>query len=262
MKVSLPSDRRREIETLVRREHGITAAQLARARRLSVIAGLLGLGIAVAFGYAVGRIWQPGLAFAYFVSGFAPVIVAMLSYSLLKRLITSWAMPEWQAYVGEMARRIRTASDGYRNNILRSAGYWQNLNEPGFACEFARLLQAYGYRTEIRDTPNDDGVDIVAYDVSGPVAVRCLGDNEPASPSVVRELYGIIVAGEYESGILATTDEVSTGVRDFVRGKPIRIIDMPEMIRMQSELDGRSDPGPGLQPDADNDPGSGAQERT
>lgn len=241
MNVSLPSDRRREIEALVRREYGITDAHLARVKRITVVSGLLGIGIAVAFGYFLGRTWHGGVAFVYFVSGIAPAIVAVSSHSLLRRWAASWAIPEWQAYVTEKARRIKQASDIHRNGVLSTAEHWTSLDELGFKCEFARLLQGYGYRTEITDESSDVGADIIASDESGSVAVRCGRDEEPVNTSIARELYGTIVAGGYASGMLATTEGVSSSVLDFIRGKPIRVIDLPELIRMQARLDRQQD---------------------
>jgi len=262
MNVSLPSNRRNEIEALVQGEYGITGGHLGRARRISVVTGLLGLGTAVAFGYCLGRVSHGGVAFAYFVSGIAPAIVAVTSHTLLRRWVLSWAIPEWQAYVTEKTRRVRQASERFRSSMLHSSDYWRGLDQAGFKCEFARLLQGYGCLTQIMDGSSDTGIDIVAGDESGSVAIRCGNDQERLSPSVARELYGAIVAGNYSSGILATTAEVSGPVRDFIRGKPIRVIDLPELIRMQTELDAKRDQERGVWALAGKDLERDARERT
>jgi len=53
---------------------------------------------------------------------------------------------------------------------------------------------------------------------------------KPAGAAVIRELYGAMIARGAQSGILACTGGFTSGVRAFVRDKPIRLMSLDEIL--------------------------------
>ena len=64
--------------------------------------------------------------------------------------------------------------------------------------------------------------------------VQCKRYKNRANPAVVRELYGTLTAIGAHDAILVCTGGFTSGVYNFVRDKPIQLIDMDGILALQN----------------------------
>lgn len=108
---------------------------------------------------------------------------------------------------------------------------WKRLEEL-----VAGYFSATGVRAALTCVGADGGIDVKLYRAgeAQPYGyVQCkawLGRD--AGVSVVRELFGVMAADQISEGALVTIGEFSEQAREFARGKPIRLIDGAEFLRL------------------------------
>ena len=152
-------------------------------------------------------------------------------------------VPGWGAYHKRQKSLLAAHIDRYKRDVLASAEWWRSLDGHAFEHELARLLRGHGFDARVTRASGDGGVDIIAHDANGSIAVQCKRYAKPVGPAVIRELYGAVKAGGYSLGILAVTGGVTKGVREFVDGKPLRILELGNIVAMQMELNNQADQG-------------------
>lgn len=131
------------------------------------------------------------------------------------------------------------------NEWLRSKqmDFWKSLDGFTFEKEMQKLFAAQGYDSSLTNAGADGGVDIVLKKGGKTIAVQCKAHKTKISEGIARDLYGVLFAHNYDSGILATVNGASKKTIEFcnsLRDKPIKIIDVKDIIEMQESLQSRS----------------------
>ena len=241
--IRLPDDKRDAIVARARHEFGITGDDETLEHRISIWSPLIAFAFLVIVGFLLWNLWSPAAATIFFYTIIGPIIIFQGVNLPLQHYLIAWLVPNWTSYESAQQQRIFAATESYRREIMQTATYWENLDGHAFEREFARLLTSHGYRTEITRGSGDAGVDIIANDSNGLIAVQCKRHKNPVGPAVIRELYGAVIAGKYNSGMLVVTGGVTKGVRDFVEGKPLQIVDLPQIVQLQMELNEKRQEG-------------------
>lgn len=161
-------------------------------------------------GFIVGLLI--GIALLKFINYIVP---DPMPYSVLKRYLD--AVAQYEAWF------IRTQQT-----------FWDNLTGRGFEIEVTNLLNRAGYRARLTPASGDGGVDIVLGDGT---IVQCKAHRAPASPGVVRELYGTLTHQNAPKALLISRSGVTNGVHSFIQGKPIMVWDTANLIALQKGLD-------------------------
>lgn len=79
----------------------------------------------------------------------------------------------------------------------------------------------------------DGGVDLVLTGGAGPVLIQCKRwKTWSVGVSVVRELYGVMAAGNARSGIVVTSGAFTEDARAFSCGKPLTLLDGPAFLTL------------------------------
>ena len=106
------------------------------------------------------------------------------------------------------------------------------LSGQDFEVLVTRLLQRFGFRTELTKMTGDGGIDIVASLerplVGGRYLVHCkrFAPDTPIGASLVREFYGALVAARGAiKGLFITTSTFTPQAREFAKELPIELID-------------------------------------
>lgn len=123
------------------------------------------------------------------------------------------------------------------NSILsaQTQAFWLNQTGHEFEGEVAKVYQRCGYKAVVSKAGGDGGVDIVLTKDGERIAVQCKHHSKAVSPAVVRDLYGTILANGFSSGILVSLSGFTKGTIDFAIGKPIKLVDMKELILMSQK---------------------------
>ena len=133
------------------------------------------------------------------------------------------------------AERVRQAAE--RAERRKRLDYWLSLRGVRFERELADLYRQQDYQVRFTPKSGDQGIDLILTKDGKTTIVQCKGQKGPASPAVVRELYGSLYAFEGASdATLACTGGFTQGVRDFASGKPITLISAIEMAKMAERV--------------------------
>lgn len=95
------------------------------------------------------------------------------------------------------------------------------------------LLQSMGLKAATTKTTGDGGIDIIAYSdspiFSGKYVVQCKDWAGSVGESVIRDLYGVVMAESANKGILITTGTITKSAQKFAEGKPLELIDRQKL---------------------------------
>lgn len=145
------------------------------------------------------------------------------------------------------AAPLRSAAPG-QNGCVASAGALAALQAPrppGAGRNLAamdplefeelvrQLLETMGYQARLTKASHDGGVDIEAYNpqpiVGGKIVVQCKRYSGVVGAPYIRDLAGVVQHEGATKGILVTTSHFSPDAQSFARGKPLELIDGPQL---------------------------------
>lgn len=174
------------------------------------------------FGFLLTVAWIVGLGFG------AGLIIGFLLLRVLNSLL-----PDPLRY--KTLTHYREIVAQYEAWFIRTQEvFWERLTGRGFELEVTNLLNRAGYHARLTPASGDGGVDIVLGDGT---IVQCKAHRAPASPGVVRELYGALIHQNAPKAMLISLSGVTGGVRSFIKGKPISVWDRKDLIALQRTLD-------------------------
>ena len=209
-------------------------------------AWLLALGAVGGAGYGLilggVSLVTPIAIFMFAAMGFAYVFLPTLILCASWRPLAGLVIPSVRRY-GHFVQ----ARDAYKVWELRThLEYWRSMPGRVFERELGAAFAGQGFAVELTPASGDQGVDIILRRGGRKTIVQCKATAKPVGPAVARELYGTLQASGANDAILAATGGVTSGVREFIRGKPITVMTLAEILRLHRNrpLDsGTSTPG-------------------
>ena len=145
----------------------------------------------------------------------------------------------WEAvWEAERARQEAELArqNAERERLRKLRDYWMNLSGVEFERELAALFQRRGYRVQSTPSSGDQGIDLVARKNGKTTIVQCKRYKSPVGPAIARELYGSLIASRADRAILACTGGFTRGVKEFVKDKPITLIDAWDIIKVEASI--------------------------
>ena len=116
------------------------------------------------------------------------------------------------------------------------------LNPSEFESFVASLFSQMGFETKLTRSSRDGGVDAIAYDtrpiVGGKVVIQAKRYRNTVGVSAVRDLYGTMMNEGANKGILVATSGYGPDAYDFVKDKPIELIDGGGLLYLLEEHTG------------------------
>ena len=104
---------------------------------------------------------------------------------------------------------------------------------------FSKYFSDEGQNVQVTQSSRDGGVDAVAFDPDpikgGKFVIQAKRYNRVVPVSAVRDLYGTMINEGAAKGILVTTSYFGSDSRNFVKDKPITLIDGNNLIHMCSQ---------------------------
>lgn len=99
---------------------------------------------------------------------------------------------------------------------------------------FEKMFSEGGGEVKVTQASRDGGVDAIAFDPDpirgGKFVIQAKRYNNVVSVSAVRDLYGTLINEGATKGILVTTSYFGQDSRDFVKDKPITLIDGSNLV--------------------------------
>ena len=145
----------------------------------------------------------------------------------------------------EEAKRRQEAAERARQEALlaeqrKKEEYWHSLGGIEFEEEMAKLFIARGYYVQTTPKSGDQGIDLIVKKNGKTTVVQCKAHRRTVGPMIVRDLYGSMVAYGADDAILACTGGFTKGVEDFVQGKPIRLVDVWDIVQVADAVADKS----------------------
>ncbi len=118
----------------------------------------------------------------------------------------------------------------YRN--LAKLSYWDSLDGHQFEHAFADVCRQNGYSATVSKAGGDGGVDLILKKDGRVIVVQCKAHKKKIGPAPVRDLYGVMASNGYKEGWVVSKNGFSDNAVSFARGKPIRLIDIQDVIML------------------------------
>jgi Restriction endonuclease len=149
------------------------------------------------------------------------------------------------------ASQFRSAMDAYRKNAAKyeqwiaeqqkaywrgQEAFWRGLSGVGFERELARLFRRLGYQVSETPQTGDGGVDLILRRDGRVTVVQCKAHDKKIPIGVARELIASMQDFHAHDAIIACLEGVTKPVQQYIATKPIRIIDVRDILSLQKSL--------------------------
>ncbi len=115
---------------------------------------------------------------------------------------------------------------------MNSINYWMNLDGHKFEEAVARVYRKHGYIAKVSKQGGDGGIDITLTKGNQRIAVQCKAHKKPVGPAVARDLFGTMDHFGFSDGILVSRNGFTVGVYEFVKDKPIKLVNLNNIMEM------------------------------
>jgi Holliday junction resolvasome RuvABC ATP-dependent DNA helicase subunit len=112
----------------------------------------------------------------------------------------------------------------------------QDLPPLDFEAFVGRLFEALGYEVDRTPGTGDHGLDLLMRKDGLFEVVQCKRWAGNVGEGVVRDFYGALVHSGARSGFLITTGQFTPAAKAFASGKPIRLMDLNDLIELAREV--------------------------
>jgi restriction system protein len=114
-----------------------------------------------------------------------------------------------------------------------------DLSPSEFESLITNLFEKMGLETRLTQASRDGGVDCVAYDprpiFGGKVVIQAKRYKNTVGVSAVHDLFGTMQNEGASKGILVTTSGYGQASHDFASGKPMELLDGPNLLYLLKE---------------------------
>lgn len=118
----------------------------------------------------------------------------------------------------------------------KQKNYWLEMDGIEFEHEVSTIYKKLGFKVETTRAVADGGVDIKLWKDGIYSIVQCKNHNNKVGPSVVRDLFGTMNKEKALKAILICSGGFNSGVYDFIKGLPIELIDINQLIEIVNKL--------------------------
>ncbi len=179
------------------------------------------------------------VASVFFVVG--STILAAWMYSNNQKKERQWKlemhMAEFQMRLDKLCKeeeRERKLQEGLEEGLesLGASGGLEGVSGWEFERVVGELFKKFGYTVSVTKGSGDEGIDLFLEKEGLRAGVQCKRWKTMIGQRVIREFYGSLMHAELQKGFVITTNRFSKAAKDFVREKPIVLIDREELRRI------------------------------
>lgn len=113
---------------------------------------------------------------------------------------------------------------------IRRLEQLQQLDPVEFEQFVGYLYQKQGFSVAMTPTSGDQGIDLILRKGRQMVIVQCKRYAGAVGQPTVRDLYGVLMHNKADGAVLVTSGVVSRPAEAWAKGKPITLIDGPELL--------------------------------
>lgn len=179
--------------------------------------------LAASLGWMALYAWLGWLLWTQGLAGWRALHTALLLASIVLGVAVVLG---WLNRAGKAGRRWRKRALNLEQLHALSPGDFE-------AYVAARLFAQRGYQVHNTRDTKDGGVDVLVTDRFGQSAVvQCKRYRGTVGAAVVRDLYGTMIHTGATFAYLVTTGAISEDARRWASGKPIELIDGPQLVEL------------------------------
>lgn len=115
--------------------------------------------------------------------------------------------------------------------------WWFKLSGHQFEAELGKIFKKLGYTVFQTSGSGDGGADLILKKDKETTIVECKAHKKPIGPAVVRALYGVMKDFGADKAIIASLSGISKGSDDFIKDKPIELMDVHDIVAIQKSFD-------------------------
>jgi restriction system protein len=115
---------------------------------------------------------------------------------------------------------------------IRLPEYLKTVDPQDFEKIVCQLFAKMGYKVEGTRYSGDNGSDGFLYKENSKTVLQCKRVKGSVGEPILRDLYGTMHATQCNDAIVVTTGTVSRQAREWITGKPIRIIELEELNQL------------------------------
>ena len=177
-------------------------------------------------GMALAGYFFPNVSWFVFVAGLYPAL---------------WFIFAWGGKAGARDRAGRDMkAEQYRRALghyehweaRRQRAFWEGLTPQQFAQELAALFRAAGDDAHVAPQGNGAPRDIIIQEDGKYTLCQCPVDDRPADAPVAQALCDAVSRTQAHNGILVSCAGFTDEARAFVKGKPIRLMSVDDVLRI------------------------------
>ena len=115
---------------------------------------------------------------------------------------------------------------------IRLPEYLHNMHPLAFEELICDLFTRLGYEVGLTKYTGDGGIDGYLHKNGEVSLLQCKRVMGSVGQPVLRDLYGTIHHEHADSGIVVTTGKVSQQAKEWIINKPIRVMELPELLQL------------------------------
>lgn len=137
----------------------------------------------------------------------------------------------------EAARRERERQERHQEYVrrIRLPEHLRSMRPGEFERVVCDLFRRLGYEAEPTPISGDSGVDGYLRKNGALSVLQCKRVKGSVGEPILRDLFGTMHSHGAKEGIVVTTGKVSVKARRWATGKPIRIIELDELVQLVRE---------------------------
>lgn len=143
-----------------------------------------------------------------------------------------------QKRINEIAQREISLRQKRREEIeklkqkVRVPEYLKSMDPREFEILVCQLFEAQNYEVRLTQYVGDGGIDGYLYKDSKIILLQCKRYKGSVGEPAVRDLYGAMAHEKADAGYMVTTGNVSKQAKSWIGDKPIRVIELNELIEL------------------------------
>ena len=193
---------------------------------------IIGVALCVAaWGLILSYMGKDGYVLALVIS--LPILG--LCYGVLSQsLPVSSELRLLESSIKEKTEHLNSELLVFDNLKKRQAQYWLSMDGWQFEKEIAKLYEAHGYHAVVTKGSDDGGIDIFLAKNGTRLGVQCKNHSKPVAQAVIRELAGAMLHENLDGGIVIASSGYTKRAKEFVENKPIKLLDIHDVLRMHA----------------------------
>lgn len=180
----------------------------------------------VVIGFAFGIISTYNIKSGLIYSAIA-LVPAILTY----KIVTGGNPPRTKLHLAYEAYKESIENYKYWRD-KKSADFWLRLTGTAFEYYLAELFSMKGYKATLTKHSGDKGVDIILEKNYEILIVQCKAHKAKIAPNVARKLDESMRYFGVNKAILASISGYTQGVYEYVEGKPIKLMDLNDILKL------------------------------